>query len=190
MNLPNLLTLSRIGFAAIIVYLLMLNTLAGNAWAAVFFVIASITDFFDGYLAKKQGLVSDFGKIMDPIADKVLMLSIFTVLANIGLIQWWMVALIAVREVAVTVDRLWAMTHGYVSAAEQLGKIKTVLQILTVGVIFVYLILEQVSKPHSWFLDHQNNCLEAIQVLMGATVVITIWSGISYWQGRNRKKSQ
>ena len=75
MNLPNILTLSRIGFAFVLVYLLLLNSLTGNIWAAVLFTVASLTDFYDGYLAKKRGLVSNFGKIMDPIADKVLILS-------------------------------------------------------------------------------------------------------------------
>lgn len=186
MSLPNILTLSRIFFAVIIVWLLLLNSLAGNVGAAVFFVIASITDFYDGYLAKKHGLTSDFGKLMDPIADKVLMLSIFVVLANIGMVAWWMVVLIALREIVVTVDRLIMMRQGIVLAAEQLGKIKTVFQILTVAVILIYLILDQATFAHQWIYKIQKTYLGCINGLMLITVVITVWSGISYWQSRHR----
>ena len=90
--------------------------------------MASITDFYDGYLAKTRGLISDFGKIMDPISDKILMLSIFFALAYMGIVAWWMVILIAVREIYVTLDRLWSMKKGQVLSAERAGKIKTVFQ--------------------------------------------------------------
>ena len=189
MNLPNLLTLSRIGFAAVIVYLLLLNSLTGNVWAAVLFVVASITDFYDGYFAKKMNLISDFGKLMDPIADKVLLLSIFFVLAHIGIVTWWMVILIGLREFFVTVDRLLLMSKGQVVAAERLGKIKTVVQILTISMIFVYLILDQGAYSSGWFQRIREGYLRCISVFMVTTVYITLYSGYSYWQGRNRNKS-
>jgi CDP-diacylglycerol--glycerol-3-phosphate 3-phosphatidyltransferase len=186
MNLPNVLTVSRIGFAVILVYLLSLNSLAGNIWSAVFFFVASITDFYDGYLAKKKGLTSDFGKIMDPIADKVLMLSLFFVLAHIGMLAWWMVILIAIREMGVTVDRLWLMYHGRVLSAERAGKIKTVFQITTVAVILLYLILDQAAFANRWFYQIQNTYLGLINLLMLITVALTITSGITYFQNRIR----
>lgn len=186
MNLPNLLTLSRIFIAVVIVWLLLLNSLAGNIGAAVFFIIASITDFYDGYLAKKYGLTSDFGKLMDPIADKVLMLSIFTVLAVVGMVAWWMVLIIALREVWVTIDRLLMMRRGIVLAAEQLGKIKTVLQIVTVSVILLYLILDQATFAHQWIYKIQNTYLGCINGLMLISVVLTVWSGVGYWQSRKK----
>jgi CDP-diacylglycerol--glycerol-3-phosphate 3-phosphatidyltransferase len=98
MNIPNALTLSRIVLALVIVTLLEKNSLGGNIAAVIVFAVASLTDFYDGYLAKRWGLVSDFGKIMDPIADKILLLSIFGVLAYIGMIPWWMFMVIAIRE--------------------------------------------------------------------------------------------
>ena len=106
MNLPNILTLSRIVFALFIVLMLLANTLSGNIAATLLFAVASITDFYDGYLAKKQGLISNFGKIMDPIADKILMLCVFGALAYLGMVQWWMVIVIALREIAVTLSRV------------------------------------------------------------------------------------
>lgn len=186
MNWPNVLTLSRIGFAVVLVWLLLLNSFIGNILAAVFFTIASITDFYDGYLAKKQGLVSDFGKIMDPIADKVLMLSIFLVLAYMGLIAWWMVLLMLLREVAVTIDRLWCMHKGQVLAAERAGKIKTVVQMTTVSLILIYLVLLRAAFAGSWFGHIQSSYLVCINILMVVTVLLTILSGAAYFQNRVR----
>jgi CDP-diacylglycerol--glycerol-3-phosphate 3-phosphatidyltransferase len=187
MNLPNILTLSRIGFAGIIVYLLLLNSMVSHYWAALVFILASITDYYDGFLAKKHGLITDFGKIMDPIADKVLMLSIFFTLAYLGVLAWWMVMIIALREIIVTVDRLWCMRQGQVLPAEKAGKIKTVLQILAVGVILIYLILDQAEFANSWFHQFQKIYLGGINVIMAMVVGITVYSGVSYWNQRTKK---
>ena len=187
MNWPNILTLSRVAFAFIVVYLLLLNSLIGDILAAAAFALASLTDFYDGYLAKKKGLISDFGKIMDPIADKVLMLSIFSCLAYMGLIDGWMVLLIAIREIGITVDRLWCMKKGQVLAAERAGKIKTAFQILTVSFILIYLILEQMAFSYDWFYQIQGYYLSGIDFLMMITVLLTLVSGVSYF--RNKFKS-
>lgn len=187
MNLPNALTLSRIGFAFILVYLLLLNSLTGNILAAVLFTIASLTDFYDGHLAKKRGLISDFGKIMDPIADKVLILSIFFVLAYTGRVAWWMVWLITFREIVVTADRLWCMRKGEVLAAEKAGKIKTVFQITVISFILIHLILNQAAFAQGWFHRIANFYWGFVHVLMDITVGITIGSGISYFQSKTRK---
>src|ERR1700733_13695595 len=109
MNLPNILTCSRIVLALVLVILLEKSTEIGNVGAVIVFAAASLTDFYDGHLAKTRGLVSDFGKIMDPIADKVLILSAFGVLAHTGMVAWWMFIAIAIREISVTVSRLIMM---------------------------------------------------------------------------------
>ncbi len=184
MNLPNILTISRIGFAIIMVYLLLLNSLTGNVLSAIFFTAASLTDFYDGHLAKKKGLISNFGKIMDPIADKVLILSIFFALAHLDMVDWWMVILIAIREVLVTLDRLWSMRKGQVLAAERAGKIKTVFQIATVSFILIYLILEQAAFSHGWFRRIENFYLGWVNILMLITVLLTIGSGMVYFQNK------
>ena len=182
MNWPNVLTLSRIFFALILVILLNQNALITNVAAALVFAVASITDFYDGYLAKKYGLISDFGKLMDPIADKVLMLAVFAVLAHVGMVAWWMVIVIAAREIAVTVSRLAAMCQGQVLAAERAGKIKTVVQITAVGVILLYLIADQSSLCASWFYMAQKVWLSLINVLMLLAVILTVVSGAAYFQ--------
>ena len=189
MNLPNVLTLSRIGFAFILVYLLLLNSLLGNIWASIFFIIASLTDFYDGYLAKKRGLVSNFGKIMDPIADKVMMLSIFFALAFIGMVAWWMVIVMAIREVWVTMDRLWCMHRGQVIAAERAGKIKTVFQMATVSLILGYLVLDQAAFAHSWFHQIQKAYQGWINIFMIVTVAFTLGSAVAYFRNKMRNSS-
>lgn len=176
MNIPNVLTLSRIVLAMIMVLLLQQGTLAGTVLAAVVFTIASLTDFCDGHLAKKKGLVSDFGKIMDPVADKILLLSAFWVLATIEMVPWWMVVVIAIREVAVTVSRLLIMRKGQVLAAEGAGKIKTVMQITAVSSMLLYLIAEQ-----SGYGGRQGLWVKLNYILMLAAVAVTVYSGIDYY---------
>ena len=156
MNLPNILTLSRIVLAIVLVFLLEQRSSIGNILSVVVFTIASLTDFYDGHLAKQRGLVSDFGKIMDPIADKILLLSTFGVLAHIGMMDWWMFIVIAVREILVTVSRLCVMCcKGQVLAAERAGKIKTVTQIVAVSVILLYLVAQQSHFCSFWFYHVQ-----------------------------------
>src|SRR5476649_2166201 len=116
MNLPNVLTISRIVLAIVLIFLLEESSSTGNIWAVIVFAIASLTDFCDGHLAKTRGLVSNFGKIMDPIADKILLLSTLGVLAHIGMVAWWMFIVIAIREIVVTASRLLAMRQGQVLA--------------------------------------------------------------------------
>lgn len=181
---PNILTVSRIGFALMLVFLLLQNSLTADIMAVMIFTLASLTDFYDGHLAKKHNIVSNFGKIMDPIADKILMLSVFFVLGSIGVVALWMVILIAAREILVTADRLWCMGKGQVLAAEKAGKIKTVFQIITVSFILVYLILDQAFFANSWFYEIQKFYLDWINILMTAVVILTVGSGAVYFRSR------
>ena len=182
MNLPNFLTMSRCVLAVFIVGLLLANTYASIVAATVLFVVASLTDFYDGYLAKKQGLITDFGKIMDPIADKVLMLLVFGALYFLGLMDAWMWVIIALREIVVTFSRLHAIQHGLVIPAEKAGKIKTVCQILTIMVALLFLICEQSDFAATWFYRFEMPWRTSIQVLMLASVALTVVSGASYFK--------
>lgn len=188
MNLPNLLTLSRVLFAAVLVYLLNEKTLAGNVLATVVFALASLTDFYDGHLAKTRGMVSDFGKIMDPVADKILLLSAFGVLAHIGMVAWWMFDVIAAREVLVTLSRLIAMKQGRILGAERTGKIKTVVQIAAVSVTLLYLVVERCDFAGDWFLTVEVTWRWLIYALMFAAVLLTLYSGADYFLNQSRSK--
>jgi CDP-diacylglycerol--glycerol-3-phosphate 3-phosphatidyltransferase len=187
MNLPNVLTLSRIFFAGLLVLLLERNSLAGYVFAAIVFAVASLTDLCDGHLAKSRGLVSDFGKIMDPVADKILLLSAFGVLAHIGMISGWMFAVIAIREILVTFSRLMAMKEGRILAAERTGKIKTAVQIMAVSVILLYLVAQRCEFLGSWFSNSQGIWLDLNYGLMLAAVILTVYSGIDYFLNHSSK---
>lgn len=172
MNLANVLTVSRIFFAGLIAVLLLQQHFWAYVLATVFFTIAALTDYYDGYWARRKKLISDFGKIMDPIADKVLLLTLFGVFAVMGLMAWWMLIVIALREVLVTVDRLILMKAGKVLAAEKAGKVKTVLQIVAVSLLLIYLMTQ-----FNWLML-------PIQILLWMVVLITVFSGLMYLRSR------
>lgn len=146
MNLPNLLTLSRIAFLFVIVALLYVPLRFANTLAFVLFIAAALTDWLDGYLARKRGQVSNFGKLMDALADKILMVGVFVALLGIpGMLPWWsifLVLLIIGREFLITGLRLVAASQGVVLAAEKGGKVKTVVQIVAAAVFLFARALE------------------------------------------------
>ena len=129
MNLPNKLTVIRILLIPIVCLLLSFGL---NGWALAVFLIASVTDFLDGYLARKHHLITTFGKFLDPVADKLLVLCTMIFLCEQGAMPAWAAAIVAFRELAVDGLRLVAAGKGKVVAAGWLGKIKTNLQLLCV----------------------------------------------------------
>ena len=184
MNLPNVLTLSRIPLMFAIVWL-MKESFVGAATAAfILFVIAGLTDWLDGYVARKRGIVSNFGILMDALTDKILMLGLMIALVDIGRVHIFLVLLILGREFMITGMRLVAATKGVVVAAESSGKQKTVTQILAVGAF----LLESVFRfdfgggEGSWM--HQTaeilNWLGLI--LFGLCVFMTLYSGVKYFK--------
>tara|TARA_R110002096_G_scaffold233086_11_gene423117 strand:- start:8926 stop:9510 length:585 start_codon:yes stop_codon:yes gene_type:complete len=183
MNLPNQLTVARLFLSFVFVALLSLEGVAYAQTAALLiFAIAAITDFLDGYLARKHQLITNFGKLMDPLADKVLMCAGFVLLTRLELIPAWMVVVILAREFLVTGLRLLASAEGVVLAAENLGKYKTIIQIVTIIYFLIFLAssepLLQFLKPvfDSFYLgpDHLG------QVLNWLSLILTLWSGVSY----------
>lgn len=133
MNLPNLLTLSRIPILFGIVALLYLPFTGASTLAFVLFVIGALTDWADGYVARKQGIVSNFGKLMDALTDKVFMVGLFIAMLAVGILSDWtlpLLLLILTREFLITGLRLVAASSGVVLAAEKSGKHKTVSQII------------------------------------------------------------
>ena len=129
MNLPNKLTLIRI---ALVPVCLILLAVGWDIAAALVFSIASVTDFVDGYLARRDHLVTNFGKFADPIADKILTMSMMILMACRGYLPAWLPIIVAVRELAVDGLRLIAVEKGTVVAAGKSGKVKTALQMITI----------------------------------------------------------
>ncbi|MEP7025542.1 MAG: CDP-diacylglycerol--glycerol-3-phosphate 3-phosphatidyltransferase [Actinomycetota bacterium] len=131
-NVANALTLLLLGLVPIFVYFLEQT---GSGWriaAFVAFAVASLTDLLDGELARRRGLITDFGKIADPIADKVLTGSALVTLSLLGELAWWVTAVILFRELAVTGLRFWVIRRGVIAASRG-GKAKTILQLLAIS---------------------------------------------------------
>lgn len=188
MNLPNKLTVARLLLSFVFVGLL---TIEGSEFtktlALLVFVVAAFTDFLDGHLARKHGLITNFGKLMDPLADKVLMCAGFVLLTELGLIPAWIVILILTREFLVTGLRLLASAEGVVLAAENLGKYKTTAQIVTVIYFLVYLASSEAAlgwlKP--FFDAYYFGPQHLGNALIWLSLILTMWSGFSYvWKNR------
>jgi CDP-diacylglycerol--glycerol-3-phosphate 3-phosphatidyltransferase len=167
MNWPNRLSIIRVLCIPIIILLLYLPSVPAR-WAAVFFfAFASFTDYLDGHLARKYQLITNFGKFIDPVADKLLVLSTFIMLIEKGWFPAWAVVVILARELCIDGLRLIAMTKQKVIAAGKLGKIKTASQM---GLILLLMVLR---KPvfSSW-----------ISAAAAAWVIgITLWSAVDYF---------
>ncbi len=166
-NVANGLTVARLLLVPVFLVVLFVDGGSTATWrwvAFAVFVIASLTDTFDGDLARRWGLVTDFGKIADPIADKALTGAALIGLSVLGELAWWVTITIAVREVAVTVLRFWVLRHGVIPASRG-GKIKTVVQTLALGLAIMP--LPAVLAP-------------ATAVLMVAAVVVTVVTGADY----------
>ncbi|GAA4352791.1 CDP-diacylglycerol--glycerol-3-phosphate 3-phosphatidyltransferase [Angustibacter luteus] len=166
-NVANALTGLRLVLVPVFGVLLLHDDGTQAGWrvaAFVAFFVASITDRFDGELARKRGLVTDLGKIADPIADKALTGMALIGLSLLGELQWWVTIVVLVREVGITVLRLVVIRHGVMPASRG-GKIKTFVQALAIG---LYVLPRDVIP------------LEVAQVVMAVAVVITVVTGLDY----------
>ena len=172
-TLPNLLSLFRIGIIPVLVYLLTFIDRVSAILAASLFLIASVTDYFDGYLARRNRSVSDLGKILDPLADKLMVIAVLIMLTAMDRpgepsVPAWLVVVIIARESAVTVIRGIALSEGIVMHAEALGKYKFTLQAFAVVGLLVHYIY--------WGVDF----FVAGIYFLALSAVIAVWSGVSY----------
>lgn len=165
MNLPNKLTTLRMILVPVFIVLYLLGY---SIPALVVFVVASFTDYLDGYLARKHNLVTDYGKIMDPLADKLLVTSALVCMVQTALVPAWMVIVILAREFAITGLRAVAAGQGKVIAAAWSGKIKTVTQMIAV----IFLLLE--NWPFSLI------GIPFDRIMLWIAVIMTIYSGCEY----------
>ncbi|WP_277290583.1 CDP-diacylglycerol--glycerol-3-phosphate 3-phosphatidyltransferase [Streptococcus orisratti] len=165
-NIPNLLTLARIIMIPLFILILCFwKSQAGHIFAAIIFAIASITDYLDGYLARKWKVVTNFGKFADPLADKMLVMTAFIMLVELGMVPAWISAIIICRELAVTGLRLLLVENGgTVLAAAMPGKIKTFTQMFSI----IFLLLHWTSFG---------------TLLLYVALIFTIYSGYDYFKG-------
>jgi CDP-diacylglycerol---glycerol-3-phosphate 3-phosphatidyltransferase len=172
-TLPNFLSLSRILIIPVLVYLLTFPDRTSGLLAASLFIFAAVTDYFDGYLARRNKSVSDVGKILDPLADKLMVASVLIMLAAIDRphepnVPAWLVVVILARESAVTVLRGIALTEGIVMRAESLGKYKFILQ--------AYAVVGLLIHYRYWQIDF----FAAGMYFLVVSAVIGVWSGVNY----------
>ena len=188
MNLPNKITLSRIALTFVFMIFLFTDSLAGKITALALFLVASATDFLDGFLAKKYSITSDFGRIMDPVADKLLTIAAFLAFVEMKLVPAWMVVVIIFRELVITSIRLRALVKGDVLTAGTGGKGKTFSQILTIFIILVFIVVKEagVSVLGFWNADLEYWYRQLIYIMMLVTVALTVFSGASYMIGNKK----
>jgi CDP-diacylglycerol--glycerol-3-phosphate 3-phosphatidyltransferase len=161
-NVANALTVSRMILVPVFVWFLLAGGTAGRTIAFAAFAVASVTDLLDGELARRRGLITDFGKIADPIADKALTGSALITLSYLGELPWWVTVVIVVREVAVTGLRFWVIRQGVIAASRG-GKIKTLLQVIAISLYILPIHLTVVRE-----------------LFMGAAVAVTVVTGVDY----------
>jgi CDP-diacylglycerol--glycerol-3-phosphate 3-phosphatidyltransferase len=173
LNLPNALTLLRILAVPVVVVALLGETPNGDALAAAVFALAAATDGLDGYIARSRDSITTFGKLMDPLADKLLIVGALLSLVSLNRLEAWIAMVIIAREVAVTILRTIAAERGLVIAASWLGKAKTVLQIAAVIALIA-------TNPAPLWVD----------VLVYVALAVTVVSGADYLFGLRKRIEQ
>ena len=167
LNVANVLTMARLALVPVFLFSLFEAGGFDTTWRLIafgIFAVASFTDHIDGTLARKHGLITDFGKIADPIADKALTGSALVGLSMLDVLPWWITITIAVREVGVTLLRFWVIRYGVIPASRG-GKAKTLAQVIAIGL----------------FVLPQNDVLQLIAwVIMAVALVLTVVTGIDY----------
>ena len=188
LNLPNSLTVSRLVLTAVFVVGFMQGSQMGYGVALFAFIIAAITDFLDGYFARKMGLVTSLGKLLDPIADKILTASAFIFLCahEQRLCPVWVVVVILAREFLVTGLRQIAVEKGKVIAADWSGKWKTTFQIGFCSTALTWLFLEALGQQESFLAQLANPESWLMPTFLWLSLALTVLSGLRYvWNSRD-----
>jgi CDP-diacylglycerol--glycerol-3-phosphate 3-phosphatidyltransferase len=187
MNLPNLLTLSRIPLMFLIVSLMQCHWRWAATLAFLLFIAGGVTDWLDGYIARKRGLVTNFGKLMDALTDKIFVLGLMIAFVDIKTLPLCLVLLIVCREFLITGMRMVAASKGVVFAAERGGKQKTVTQLIAIGfLLFVPMLQTDIAFFLPWDLSSFARILHqaGLAIFIIATF-FTLWSGyryvVKYW---------
>lgn len=175
MNTPNKITLLRVIMIPIFMIAMISNFAYSNIVAFILFVLASITDGIDGYMARKRNQITSFGKFMDPLADKLLVTSALLIFIQWGQMSAWAAMIIIAREFAVTGLRLVAAAEGKVIAAGMSGKIKTVVSI--VGICLMLTPVHDYELIKGFTVDN---------FAVASMVITTVWSGVDYFRGSSK----
>jgi CDP-diacylglycerol--glycerol-3-phosphate 3-phosphatidyltransferase len=183
MNLPNRLSCARLGLCFLFAVIISIEA-PWRGWVAlVIFISASLTDWLDGYLARRWNQITDLGTLLDPLADKILVSIGYIGLVSVDLCSVWVVAAIIGREFLITGLRTLAAAKGVILAAERIGKHKTISQMVTLSAGLVLLALQDYPGGSVWI---ERARVFLLDPLLWMTVVITVYSGIAYFM-KNRQ---
>ena len=180
LNLPNILTLARVAAVPVVVVLMLSDSRSSGMWAAAIFGIAAVTDFIDGWLARKWEIVTVLGKFLDPLADKLIVMAALIMLIPLDRAPAWAVFIILAREMVVTGLRSIASSEGIVIAASDLGKYKTIYQMIAIpGLMLHY--------DYHWLFGLEWSLFRVNMHNFGIfffyiAFALTIWSGFDYLQ--------
>ena len=186
MNLANRLTMLRILLTFVFMFVFSLQGLLPKVLALIIFTAAALSDLFDGMIAKKRNMITDFGRLMDPIADKILVLAAFAAFLEMQLIESLMFVIIVSREILITSLRLFALNKGKILSAVRAGKHKTVSQMGVIFYILIFIVVKESVKAYSvWNPVWEEFFRNSINIFMYLTVILTLYSGLSYlWENR------
>jgi CDP-diacylglycerol--glycerol-3-phosphate 3-phosphatidyltransferase len=195
LNLPNAITLGRIALALVLVPLLLVDSFGVRLAAFVIFLVAAFSDLVDGNLARSRNLITDFGKLVDPLADKLLLAATFFPFYWLshggepqttfpwfgGTLPWWILAIIFGRELFITLFRGYAARRGVVLAAGAAGKLKAVFQNIAIGAIIAWYALQSAAREHAWDSRFWNGVWLPFHrwfciVTLAVAVMLTLWS--------------
>ena len=182
MNLPNLLTISRIVLSPVYMVLFLIENPYSRLAATVVFIIAALTDLLDGYLARRMGTMTGFGKFMDPLADKILVSTAFLSFVNLGYAAPWMVTLIIAREFLIIGLRSAAAYKGMVITSSYAAQWKTASQMIVISCILVFINMKTLMIPagYHWEMFYSPTTMFVFDAMIFVTVILSVTTGIDY----------
>lgn len=178
LTIPNQLTILRILLTPLFIYLFLKKSPYEQLSASIIFLIASLTDWYDGWYARKFGVISRWGQFMDPLADKVVVISALVTFAILNYVFWWMVWIIIIRDVIITFNRTYALYIGRPIITHSIAKWKTATQMATIFLILIYINWHNFSLPHN--PQYQAQYFDVIGIAMMVVTFLTVLSGIIY----------
>jgi CDP-diacylglycerol---glycerol-3-phosphate 3-phosphatidyltransferase len=182
MSLPNLLTLSRIVLSPVYMVLFLIENPYSRVAATIVFVVAALTDLLDGYLARKRGITSGFGKFMDPLADKILVSTALISFVNLGYAKTWMISVIIGREFLITGLRSLAAYKGMIITPSFAAQWKTASQMIVISCILVFINLKTllVPKGYNWEMFYSPMTNTVFDAMILITLVLSVGTGVDY----------
>lgn len=184
-HIPNILSISRVLLTPVFLYFLLFsNYHHAKLLSVLIFTIASVTDAFDGQIARKYGMVTRVGVFLDPLADKVLVLSAFFSFVILGDVHLWMVLIISLRDIIITILRMLMEAKGVTMITSKAGKVKTFLQIIIINVVLLSILLKAYG-----FNDYSDvfTKYKIIYALMLITTLVTVYTGFHYFYFNHKK---